>query len=200
VNKHDTKIRNTYGITLRTVVDRLTKTFDRAAPSDIEAGAEWYPLAAEHAADFAAQSGRSKECCATVIAHLSPRMKWDRNVLAAHMLLVDKEVLPGVMGRELSKAMKAIELDQRRGPIGDSFGPKSKKTRRFVANILGDHSVVTVDIWALRAARLDEEFIHLVGVYEAIEYAYQLAARRKGISPATFQATCWVVARGGRAQ
>jgi hypothetical protein len=36
-------------------------------------------------------------------------------------------------------------------------------------------------------------------VYEAIEYAYQLAARRKSVSSATFQAVTWIVTRGGRA-
>ena len=209
MNKHDTKIRNTYGIALRTVVDRLVKTFDRATPSDIEEGAEWYPLAAEYAADLALQSHRSKECCAAVIAHLSPRMRWERNVLAAHVLLVDKEMLPGVMARSGNKALEAIQADECSGDrtswepyrLEATFGRDAKKTLRFYQNIMGDHEVVTVDIWALRAARLDgdDKLIQRAGVYEAVEYAYQVASRRKGVSPATFQATVWVVTKGGRA-
>lgn len=195
----DQVLRNTYGITLRTLVTRITKTFDKATPADLEAGAEWYPLASELAADLALQSGRSKACCAAVIAHLSPRMKWERNVLAAHMFLVDKKALEGTMERSLEAAQRALDAEGRQERMEPTFSRKAKKTSRFFRNIMGDHTVVTVDVWALRAARLDDEFIDRAGVYEAIEYAYQLAARRKGVTPATFQATCWVVARGGRA-
>lgn len=199
MKKHDAALRRTYGPALKTIIARIERTFAKATPSDIEAGAEWYPNANAIAGDLAIQSGYRKDTCAAVIAHLSPRTKWDRNVLAAHMFLVDKEVLPGTMGRALARATDALDIASRELSVEHSFGKDAKKTLRFYQNIMGDHEVVTVDIWALRACGLDDQYITRAGVYEALEYAYQVVARRHGLEPATLQATCWVVARGGRA-
>jgi hypothetical protein len=62
---------------------------------------------------------------------------------------------------------------------------------------------VTVDVWAARVAfgpRDDaEQVLSRVGVYDAVERAYQIAAQRLGVDPVTVQATTWIVARGGRA-
>lgn len=198
MKKHDAVLRKTYGISFETLVRRIVKTFDRATPADLEAGASWYPEAGELAADLALQSGRSKQCCAAVISHLSPRVKWVKNVLGAHILLVEKEYMPGLMSRSIEKAQAAIDRDVNHGLVDETtFG---NKTARFYCNILGDFSLVTIDVWALRACGLDDQFIERAGVYNAIEYAYQLAARRRSVEPATMQATCWVVARGGRAE
>lgn len=193
----DTTLRNTYGVTLRTVTTRIARTFDQATPAEIEAGAAWYPETGSLAGDLALQSGRSKDCAAAVISHLSPRLQWARNVLAAHTLLVEKEALPGTLSRGIAKAEAAISRDQNMLGVDEStFGPK---TLRFYLNIMGSREDVTVDVWALRAAGLDDTYLGRKGVYEALEYAYQLAAARRSVEPSTMQATTWVVVRGGHA-
>jgi hypothetical protein len=62
---------------------------------------------------------------------------------------------------------------------------------------------VTVDVWAVRVAlgtRPDaEQCLTRVGVYDALEHCYRLAAQRAGVDPTTMQATTWIVARNGRA-
>lgn len=197
MRNHDNALRKSYGITLETTVRRILRAFDKATPADIEAGASWYPEAGQLAADLAIQSGRSKECCAAVISHLSPQLKWVRNVLAAHTLLVDKEVLPGVLSRSVDKAQHAILRDQTGIAVDeDDFGPK---TLHFYRNILGDYETVTIDVWALRVIGLDDDKnLKKGGRYAALEHAYRLASGRRSVEPSTMQATCWIVCRGGR--
>lgn len=76
-------------------------------------------------------------------------------------------------------------------PLDVLNGPK---VRRFYLNITGDHSVVTVDVWAARAAGVDGK---LTGArYLAVERAYQNAARIVGMTPRDLQAAVWVHTRG----
>jgi hypothetical protein len=119
-------------------------------------------------------------------------------VLVAHGPEAAAEL--GCTGANVYRAARALESAD---PLS-TFGPKAHKTRRFARNLLGDRRSVTVDVWAARTALGDtvedpERALRLVGVYAAVEHAYQLAARRRGVDPTTMQATCWVVERGGRA-
>lgn len=188
---HDQTIRNVYGITLETAVRRIVRTFERATASDIEAGARWYDEAGDLAVDLAAHHGHTVEQTASVIAALSPRTTWSRNVAGAALLVEHDEILPGLIGRNVETARKALVdgFDALSGP----------KTSRFARNIAGDRESVTVDVWAARVVGVDEDLLSRKGAYDAIEHAYRLAARRVGVDPATMQATTWIVARNGRA-
>ena len=95
----------------------------------------------------------------------------------------------------MRRARRALESDN---PL-ETFGPTAPKTARFARNLLGDRTVVTVDVWALRVAlgrHADENALKRAGVYAAIEHAYILAAARLGVDPVTVQATTWVAIRG----
>ena len=83
---HDTVSRNVFGISHETIVKRILRTFDRATSSDIEAGARWYDEAGDLAESLAGQAG-SPVHAACVIAHLSPRTTWTRNVATATALV-----------------------------------------------------------------------------------------------------------------
>lgn len=189
---HDSILRAKAGVTLETTVRRILRTFDRATVSDVEAGARWYDEAGQIASELApyTKSG-SVEHAAAVIAALSPRTSWARNVAGATLLLVHGDVLPGLIGRNVTTAKAAT----REGPKALN-GPK---TRNFARNIAGDREAVTVDVWAARVAGITEQELSRKGVYDALERAYRLAARRRGVDPATMQATTWVIARNGRA-
>lgn len=191
---HNSNLTARAGVTLETVVRRIVKTFDRATASDLEAGARWYDEAGEHAAELAGAFG-SREHAATVIAHLSPRTSWARNVAGAYAIAAgDGSDNPaGCIGANVKRARQAILSDD---PVSTLNGPK---TRRFALNIIGDREAVTVDVWAARVAGVDEAALGRKGVYDAVEHAYRLAARRRGVDPATMQATTWIVARNGRA-
>lgn len=177
--------------TLRTLTRRILRVFDSATASDFEAGARWYDDARELAVSLSAHTGGDVERSAAVIAALSPRTPWARNVAAATALLAAGEVIPGVLGRNLATAQQA-----RATGIAALGGPK---TRRFAANISGDDHAVTVDVWAARVAGISEKALQRKGVYDAVERAYRKAAYARGVTPATMQATTWVIQRNGRA-
>lgn len=192
---HDERLQ-TIGESTRKVADRIVKMWNRATDADKEAGARWYAEGEAFIDELTVRSGKTRDQVAAVVAHLSPRTTWQRNLLGAQSLLLTDQA-PGCIGANVDRARKALAADQ---PLGTLNGPK---TSRFARNLLGDREAVTVDVWAARVAlgaRDDAELLlGRVGVYEAIEHAYRVAARRVGVDPVTMQATTWIVARNGRA-
>lgn len=191
---HDQTTRDVFGVTLETITRRILRTFDRATASDVESGARWYDDAGALASTLSGHVDGSVERAASVIAALSPRTSWARNVASATALLTSGPTAArrlGAMSRNVQTAQRA-----KRDGFGALNGPK---TSAFARNIAGDREAVTVDVWAMRVADLDEDRLTRVGVYDAVAHAYRLAARRRGVDPATMQATTWVVARNGRA-
>lgn len=191
---HDSVTRAVFGVSHETVVRRIVATFDRATASDLESGARWYDDARDLAQSLGRTSGHGPDVAACVIAHLSPRTTWARTVAGAVSLLTYGERADGIIGANYARAYRATLTGR---PFG-TFGPKAPKTLSFARNIAGDDEAVTVDVWACRVASLDETLLGRKGAYDAVAHAYRLAARRRGVSPATMQATTWIVARGGR--
>lgn len=193
---HTTILRQKTGTDVRACADRIVATYQRATAADRESGRDWYGDGESIIEDLASRSGLSREHVAAVVSHLSPRTTWTRNVYGATML-VTTGTAPTCIGANVDRARKALASD---APLETFGGPK---TRRFARNLLGDRTVVTVDVWAARVAfgtsvADPERALSLVGVYDAIEHAYQVAARRLGVDPVTVQATTWIVARNGR--
>lgn len=189
---HDATTRAVFGVTHQTVVARILRVFDRATQSDIESGARWYDEAGQLAASLARDA--SIEQTASVIAALSPRTSWSRNVAGAVALINEGPTAArrvGCMTRNVETARQA-----RRDGFAALNGPK---TNAFARNIAGDREAVTVDVWAMRVVSLNEDLLSRKGAYDAVAHAYRLAARRRGVDPATMQATTWIVARNGRA-
>lgn len=193
MSTHTEALRKAGLPTQDTIVLRILKTWWKATASDIEAGARWYPKAGELATSLATREV-PRENVAAVIAALSPRTSWERNIAGAVALLKSGPQAArdlGCIGRNVETARRA-----KREGFAALNGPK---TSAFARNIAGDREAVTVDVWAMRVADLDEDKLGRKGVYDAIAHCYRLAARRVGVDPATMQATTWVVARGGRA-
>lgn len=184
------------GTSTRATVDRIVRTYRDATPSDCEAGVRWYGDAELTATELARAGRTTVETAAAVIAHLSPRTPWSRNVNGAWSLVTTGEA-PGCLSANVGRARRALHSD---APLETLNGPK---TRAFASNILGDREAVTVDVWALRVALGDrpdaDKLLRRTGTYEAVSHAYRLAARRLGVDPVTVQATTWIVARNGRA-
>jgi hypothetical protein len=182
-------------VTERTMIKNILATYALATPTIIEDGTLWYATGNAIISDIAANTGYSVERVATVMAHLSPRTMWSRNVLACERVCQDFDKPSGIMGRNWDMAYNALRSDN---PLATLNGDKVK---RFAANLLGDTESVTVDIWAVRcAAGAKWETVNLKhkGVYSAIERAYQKAATKLGIEPAHLQAITWIVVRNGR--
>lgn len=193
---HDTTTRRVWGVTLETIVRRILRSFDSASPRVLEEGATWYSEQHDLALSLTGYdngSGRAVtlEQAAAVIAALSPRTKWTRNVEGAIALVKEgpraaERII--FLRRNVETARQALlyGFDALGGP----------KTRAFAMNIAGDTEAVTVDVWACRVAGVDEDLLTRKGAYDAIAHAYRLAARRRGVNPSTMQATTWTVERG----
>lgn len=85
---HDTTMRRVYGVTLETVVRRILRSFDSASPRLLEEGATWYPETTALALSLTGHENHYKrlitlEQAAAIIAGLSPRTTWTRNVQGA---------------------------------------------------------------------------------------------------------------------
>jgi hypothetical protein len=193
---HTSVLNRATGTTVRACADRIVATYNRATAADREAGRDWYGDGESIIRTLAAETGHSVEHVAAVVSHLSPRTTWSRNVYGATMLLTT-DTAPTCIRSNVDRARRALQSD---APL-DTFG--GPKTRRFARNLLGDRTVVTVDVWAARVAfghvvDNPEAALSRVGVYDAIEHAYVCAAARLGVDPVTVQATTWIVARNGR--
>jgi len=190
---NDSIARDVFGVSYETIIRRIVRTFDTATRSDVESGARWYDEAGQLAASLATREV-PLENVAAVIAALSPRTSWARNVAGATALLKSGPQAArdlGCIGRNVETARAA-----RRDGLAAINGPK---TSAFARNIMGDREAVTVDVWAMRVADLDENLLGRKGAYDMVADAYRAAARRRGVDPATMQATTWIVARNGRA-
>lgn len=186
-------LNSVYGTSTQATVKRILLVFDRATAAEIGAGSTWYSDANRICADMT-RNGHSIETCAAIIAHLSPQLQWNRNILAAWAMVNGEARLPGVMNRSWNMAHSArLSSD----PLATLNGPKVKS---FAANILGDHEAVTLDTWAMRVAGLDYAGLSRSGIYEAVANCYRIAASKRGVEPSTMQAVTWVVMRNGRAQ
>lgn len=195
LKSHNERLRKAGLPTVDTLTARILRVWDRATRSDVESGVHWYDDAQALARQWSLETGYPLEVCAGVLSHLSPRTTWTRNVMGAADLLRYGTKAPGIIGRNFDNAQRVLSMwaDDVEGSFG---GPK---TRRFYRNIIGDQYAVTVDVWAARVAGVDEMLLSRVGVYDAVEVAYQRAASKRGVLPTTMQATTWIVARGGRA-
>ncbi|AHY27152.1 hypothetical protein PBI_PHANTASTIC_89 [Mycobacterium phage Phantastic] len=177
-------------LSTRKVTDNIIRVFAKASEQDILDGKVWYEEAKALAVECAVNGGMTLEQSAVMIAQLSPRLRWNKNVEAARSLVATGKA-PGVLSRSVERALQAMTAED----PWSTFG-KAPKTRSFALNILGDDHAVTVDVWAARVAGITEQQLGRAGVYEAIAHCYRLAAKRVGISPAQMQAITWVVARG----
>lgn len=176
----------------------ILATFLQATPSQIVEGKRWYPQAIENLAGIGKQYAvASKAKLAAVCAVLSPRISWQSNLEGVRRIYKaiasGSSICPTVAGvsRNVSKAWEiangaSVELVS---------GPKVSS---FYANLSGDFSRVTIDVWAARAAGVPlEEMSHLDrSRYASLERAYQAVAKELSFEPAELQAICWIVTRG----
>lgn len=197
-------LRDVCGTSLGATVRNIESYWSRATPADIVAGAEWYATAGATVRAISDATGYDVARIAAVVAQLSPRTTWQRNIDGAWHVATGAPGSPhGCIGANVARARAALAAPD---PLASVKGPK---VSAFARALLGDSESVTVDVWAARIAlnpkwrRGDidtaESALGRAGVYEAVAYAYRVAGARQGVAPATVQAVTWIVARNGRA-
>lgn len=173
---------------------RLLATFASATSQQVVAGLQWYP---KHTSDIDAMADRlsvSRDRVAAVVAALSPRIQWVRNLQVAESTIrafQQGRPVTDVSGVFTVNLLKSYEI--LRGNIDALNGDK---TRAFYRNLSGDTNAVTVDVWAMRAAMGYDKQTITPKQYAAIARSYRAAAARVGITPRDFQAVVWCVERG----
>lgn len=177
---------------MRSPESRFLALYDAASPETLTAGREWYPRARATAEWFASIFGCSTETAAGVIAALSQREQWGRNLACAVLALSGAASLPCMR----HPASKALAIRNGASPLDVLRGPK---IRAFYQAILGDASACVLDSWMLKAAGFPAGHKATTRQYVTLTAALREAASVRGESPAAFQAIVWCQIRGSAA-
>ena len=189
---------------MQTNVENIKAVYQLATATERADGQAWYPVAHCVALELA-EAYKITECQAIgVIAALSPRNRWERNVHDAEAL-ISAYVAAGPAQAALTKVctftsnkVKAIKILEAADPTSDEVrailsGPKLKE---FYSCILGNRSEVCVDghafcIW--NGGRTGLKDVPAIGVKlrREIKADYQEAAEALGISASACQAITW---------
>lgn len=175
----------------RSPVQTILNAYDRATPTELQAGLGWYSVGHELALEL---GGAIRG--AGIIAALSPQTSWVRNIELAIALHEGNELGPDVLPLSVDRATAIA-----RG-ADPYFVLGGRKVRSFYANLLRpDHfGPVTVDRHAigLLAGYNTERHAKLLerpGTYQTAASYYRAAARHLGILPNQVQAVVWLVHR-----
>ena len=191
----------------RTNVDNIKATYQLATLTEQQDGITWYPAAKAIATKLAERHGIHPAEAAGVIAALSPRNRWERNVEDADRLIAAYQA-GGAEQAQLTKVCtfgankaKAIRI-LTAGVLTDAdvlailSGPKLQE---FYSCIQGLNDVC-IDghafcIWAANRTGLADVPAIGVKLRREIKADYQAAADELGITPSACQAITWVTWR-----
>jgi len=160
-----------------------------ASMDQVMQAATWYSEAQAFAQTLAIRHSISLDCAAGIIAAFSPRTKWASNMVNAELFL-SEELVP-TLGNNIKMATAVHNTNSIKAL-------KGRKTNSFARNIAGDMSVVTIDVWMIRAAGYDRLDANK-GMYDLMETVIQELAFIYSVQPAQLQALIWIVVRGSNA-
>lgn len=166
--------------------DRLLSIYSAASGDVVEAGRLWYPGAENVIADLSREFSLGRPRVAAIVAVLSPRQRWRKNIEGARAVL---EGEPWRAPGYDSNRDKAVALAAG-APLEAIIG--GDKVTSFWANLIGSRTAVTVDVWAQRAA-LGYYHRHQPkhGRYARLVSIYRAAAEAAGETPREFQSIVW---------
>lgn len=186
----------------QTNIDNIKAIFKLATAAERVDGSVWYPIARDIAQNLSDEYGVSLTQAIGVIAALSPRNKWNRNVIDSESLIAayiaDPESAATVkvctFGANKAKAIKVLnasdaDLD---AVLAILSGPK---LREFASSIYGLDDVC-IDghaycIWT--GGRTSLKDVPAIGVKlrKEIKADYRAAALDLGLTPSACQAITW---------
>jgi len=184
---------------IKKVRENLNTLFKEANKSDIKSGKNWYLNAHEICLKLQEDNKNvfTLEQIAGVIAALSPRNKWERNILDA------SNVLRAVRLKKSPEAVKVCTFNKNKQKAFniakgiEQIKPTSKKTFAFVNNIARlDANFVTIDLWHLRAcfgATIESGLTPKI--YDKLQEITIEEAQKNQIDGFKFQAVIWEALR-----
>lgn len=166
-----------------TPYQRYAKLLRGATPAEWVAAARWYDNARNIASQMQAiNPALTLDRAAGIIAALSPRLHWSRNVRSALAYAAGRRDL-GLLRRSMTAAERAERGEMPTGP----------KTNAFARAIAGDLDAVVIDAWMYRAAGLTGK--RRSDCNTCADAVNRLATQYR-IPPAVIQAAVWIKARG----
>jgi hypothetical protein len=177
-----------------TYEDNIRQVLAAATPEQVAAGKRWYQTAHTFAVGLAKRYNLTLEQTAGIIAALSPRMPWERNMACADELC-RTGTTTGALPLSLERALLILYDTP---PEKVLAGPK---VTAFYANILNpqtdrpviDQHAISV-AYGERLARTPPE-VRRAGGLERIVAAFQAVAASVGLSVSAVQAITWYVWR-----
>jgi hypothetical protein len=182
----------------------ILAVYQLASVADLTEGKAWYARAYNIACNLQERYGVSRMKAAGVLAALSPRNKWDRNVIDAENLIQAWQaggaeacatVKVCTFGGNKAKAIRILELDcpTEQAVLNVLSGPKLKE---FYSCIAGIDNEVCIDghaysIWT--GGRVTLANVPSIGIKlrKQIKADYIAAAAEAGILPYEMQAITW---------
>jgi hypothetical protein len=175
-------------------VRNILKVYDQATADEINEGLTWYARANAEARIL---HDRYVVGC-SVVAAVSPGLRWERNIEAARRI-IDGESLDGLGVRWYDGVRKAERIIAGEKPLSVLRGNKVRAFYRCIVNPKNKNAVCidghAYAIWAgRRIGTMDVPNI-TDKMYESISADYREAADLAGILPNQIQAITWIVWR-----
>jgi len=181
----------------RKIKKNLLEMYEKRTDQHTQEGMQWYKTANQICIDMGKQLDYDPAVVAQVISALSPRNKWEKNIIDTRTVL--EAVNDGKNPEDVkvstfhSNKNKAFEIA--RGERG--IDKASPKTYSFVKNIAElDASKVTIDVWHLRACfgkTIESGLTPLR--YKQLEQLTLKCAEMVGVRGYEFQAIVWGIVR-----
>ena len=187
-------------------VQSITAVFNLASQADRNQGINWYSKALDFAYELEASYGIQLETIVGVIAALSPRNRWERNMQDAESMvkvyaaggdyndLMSLKVCTFTTGKQKAAAILTDKVSDRDALLAILKGPKLCE---FFNCILGDVDDVCIDghaysIWV--GDRITLANVPSIGkkLRQTIKADYQQAAKNLGLKSHELQAITWV--------
>ena len=179
----------------------VLQVYQSCSPDEVLENKDWYARARLWCEHRARMYGLEVRTVAGVISALSPRNKWERNLVDADQLLY--AVFNGysaswvVSSTFMKNVLKAYDIALYQMP---ELAESGLKTQAFL-NCIDDPTCddVVIDVWSHRVVLGDmsmkaREIKH--DEYEKCSQAYRLAGKEVDLSPMQVQAVTWCAARG----
>jgi hypothetical protein len=175
---------------------RIIAIYRAATAAQLAEGTDWYSAARTFSIGLAERYGLTLEQAAGIVAAISPRLPWDRNMAYADLLMRTGDC-PTLKGNK-AKAVRILSGERPLDVLGGA------KVRAFYLAILGDPDAVVVDRHAFDVAYgavtddRTRKALDRVGGYDGYANAYRAAATALGTTAVVVQAVTWVVWRASK--
>lgn len=166
-------------------VEVYREVLSKATFGQVEQAALWYADAEKVAHEVAQNLNTTLEVGASVVSAFSPRERWASNIEKAVAFSLGKKVTGLSNNIKMAKASLEFGFDALNGP----------KTNAFARAIAGDQNAVVIDVWMMRAAKMEKDNPNK-GQYIILSNAVKRVSKELGLSARTCQALIWILVRG----